>query len=207
MTRRQQFAVLIPAGLAAVLWASAAAAGAPDARDWLGRQGYAEPTGIQIVACHGYGCAMRADIPIEGPWLARAAALLRASHGSAAVERRALAEVVRLYMAHLTASFGGRPDEPRSPPSLSGVAGQMDCLDVTANVTSLFLVLEERGLLARHRVESPQSRGFFFDGRWPHYTAVLSESDGRRWAVDPWSRPGERPDVLPLEEWSAEGGD
>jgi hypothetical protein len=206
MRRRHQLAVLIPAGLAGVLWASAGVAGARDARDWLGHQGYAEPTSIQIVACHGYGCAMRADIPLEGPWLARATALLRANQGSAASERRALAEVVRLYMAHLTANFGG-PDEPRSPPSRSGVAGQMDCLDVTANVTSLFLVLEERGLLAKHRVEGPQSRGFFFDGRWPHYTAVLSASDGGRWAVDPWSRPGEPPDMLPLETWSAEGGD
>lgn len=205
MRRRHGLAVLIPAGL---LWASAAAASALEARDWLGRQGYAEPTAGQIVACHGYGCAMRADIPIDGPWLARAAALLRSNQGSAAAERRALGEVVRLYMAGLAASFGGRPDEPRSPPSLSGVAGQLDCLDVTANLTSLFLVLEERGLLVNHRVEGPQSRGFFFDGRWPHYTAVLSASDGRRWAVDPWSRrPGERPDVLPLEKWSAEGGD
>ena len=69
MRWRHPFAVLIPAGFASVLWASAGVAGARDARDWLGHQGYAEPTSIQIIACHGYGCAMRADIAIEGPWM------------------------------------------------------------------------------------------------------------------------------------------
>jgi hypothetical protein len=81
----------------------------------------------------------------------------------------------------------------------------MDCLDMAANVTGLFIVLERRGLLSRHRVEGPQSRGVFFDGRWPHYTAVLSTEDGNRWAFDPWPLPpGERPEVKPLERWLEE---
>jgi len=111
--------------------------------------------------------------------------------------------VVRVYFGQLAAGFGGRRDEPRSPPALSGVPGQMDCLDTTANVTSLLLVLEARGLLAHHQVEAPQSRGFFLDGRWPHYTAVIS-AGGQRFAIDPWTRrPGEPPDVMPLAAWLA----
>lgn len=208
MMRNRLRTRLIPAALAGALAASAAAADAPEARRWLDRQGYAGPTPAEIVACHGYGCARRTDIPVDAPWLARAAALLRAGTGSEATERRAIGEVVRLYMAYLATSIGGKPDEPRSPPSQSGVRGQMDCLDVTANVTSLFVVLDERKLLARHHVAEPQSRGFFFDGRWPHYTAVLTAADGTRWAIDPWAhRPGERPDVLPVETWVEQGSD
>jgi hypothetical protein len=200
--------VLIPLSFVGLLAAASAAKAAPaDGAGWLLSQGYAPPTQGAIVACHGYGCARRTSVAVDGPWFARAAALLRGNHGSAAAERRAIAEVVRVYTAELASEIGGKRDLPRSPPSMSNVVGQMDCLDVTANVTSLFVVLERRGLLDKHHVESPQSRGVFFDGRWPHYTAVLSASDGSRWAVDPWAKsPGERPDVMPLERWVQAGG-
>jgi hypothetical protein len=182
---------------------SQALADRAEARGWLAAQGFAGPTAAALVACHGYGCVHRAAIPVGGPWLARAGAVLLAGRGSAAAERQALREVVRVYFGQLAAGFGGRRDEPRSPPALSGIPGQMDCLDTTANVTSLLLVLEARGLLAHHQVEAPQSRGFFLDGRWPHYTAVIS-AGGQLFAVDPWTRrPGEPPDVLPLAAWLA----
>jgi hypothetical protein len=82
----------------------------------------------------------------------------------------------------------------------------MDCVDETANTTSLLLVLEEQGWLVHHRVERPQSRGLFIDGRYPHVTAIVAEKrTGREWAVDPWARaPGQRPDILPLERWRQE---
>jgi hypothetical protein len=42
----------------------------------------------------------------------------------------------------------------------------------------------------------------FLDGRWPHFTAVIGERNGARWALDPWRRaPGQRPEILPLERW------
>jgi hypothetical protein len=191
------------ATLSVALAHPANAAGRDPARDWLLRQGYAAPTSGQIVACHGYGCVRRAPLAIDSPWLARAEAVLRAAQGSAAAERRALGDVVSVYTAALAKGFGGRPDVPRSPPRLSGANGQMDCLDVTANTTSLLLVLQERGLLAYHTIEPPQSRGVFFDGRYPHYTAVIVERrSGARWAVDPWPYgPGHRPDILPLARW------
>lgn len=167
----------------------------------LASQGYAPPRSSQIIACHGYGCARRAVLPAE-VWLARASALLNDGDGSPASERRALGEVVRLYTGQLAARLGGRLDEPGSPPSLSGIHGQMDCLDVTANTISMLLVLEERGLLRHHEVAPPQSRGIFLDGRWPHFTAVVAERTGARWAIDPWQRaPGQRPDILPLDRW------
>ncbi len=172
-------------------------------QNWFQERGYVAPAGMRIIACHGYGCVRRKAISVDGAWISRAGALLRAGGGSPEAERRALAQVVGTYTAYVSASLGGKPDVPGSPPQMSNVHGQMDCLDETANTTSLLLVLQDRGLLTYHRVEQPESRGFFFDGRYPHFTATIVEKgSGRGWAVDPWKRaPGERPEILPLNQW------
>jgi len=180
-----------------------ARAGEDQARAWLASQGYAEPTAERIVACHGYGCSRRASVRIDGAIFGKLSAIMRSGRGSPAAERRALSEAIRIFTRYVAARIGGRLDAPRSPPSLSGVHGQMDCLDVTANTTSLLLVLEANGLLIHHDISRPEARGFLLDGRWPHVTAVLAESQGgTRWAVDPWTRaPGAAPEILPLSQW------
>ncbi|MBF9197134.1 hypothetical protein [Microvirga terrestris] len=180
-----------------------AIAGPQAAQGWYNERGYVEPAGDRIIACHGYGCTRRLALSVDGSLLNRASGVLRSAQGSPATERQALAEVIRSYTAYLAASLGGKPDVPGSPPQMSGVHGQMDCLDETANTTSLLLVLQEHGLLAHHVVEHPESRGFFFDGRYPHFTAVITEKQtGAEWAVDPWKKaPGQRPEILPLDRW------
>jgi hypothetical protein len=188
-----------------VVGASSALAGTTveeAARRWFADQGYVAPTGGRIIACHGYGCSRRLPVMLDGTIIPRASGLLKAT-SSAEAERRALGEVVRVYTAHLARELGGPPDSPGSPPQMSGRHGQMDCVDETANTTSLLIELEGRGLLAHHRVERPQSRGLFFDGRYPHVTAVIMETkSGVEWAVDPWRQaPGEKPDILPLSQW------
>lgn len=200
-----RLAAVIPLAASLLAAGAAGAAAAPaDAVRWLSGQGYAAPSPTTIIACHGYGCVRRTTFAIEAPWLDRAASLLAAGRGSDDGERSAIARVIRLFTAEVASRIGGLRDLPRSPPAYSNVAGQMDCLDVTANITSLFVVLDRRGLLGRYHVEQPTSRGFFFDGRYPHYTAVLSGNDGKRWAFDPWARaPGQRPDVLPVPVWQA----
>jgi len=197
--------LLISTVLPPLFLSAPAIAGPQAAQRWFNERGYVEPTGGQIIACHGYGCTRRLALPVDGSLLSRASGVLRSAQGSPAAERQALAEVIRSYTAYLAASLGGKPDVPGSPPQMSGVHGQMDCLDETANTTSLLLVLQERGLLAHHVVEHPESRGFFLDGRYPHFTAVVQERGaGNRWAVDSWTRaPGSRPDILPLSQWLA----
>ena len=208
MTLPVNFRLCILALLLPVFATPAHAAGGEAARSWLIRQGYAAPTTALIVACHGYGCTRRLPVAVDSAGLEAAlAALRRGNNGSAAAERQALGNAIGIYTRTLARRLGGRPDVPRSPPSLSGVSGQMDCLDVTANTVSFLLVLQQRGLLVHHRVDGPQSRGIFLDGRYPHYTAVISDTDaGKRWAIDPWPRaPGQRPEVLPLERWLQAG--
>ena len=195
--------LLILNALSFLLMGAPAMAGPQAAQSWFEERGYVEPSGNRIIACHGYGCARRLAISVDGAWLSRIRTVLRAAQGSPDAERRALAEVVRSYTAYLAASIGGKLDVPGSPPQMSGVPGQMDCLDETANTTSLLLVLQDQGLLTHHVVEHPESRGFFLDGRYPHFTAVIMEKrTGVEWAVDPWRKaPGQRPDILPLDRW------
>ncbi|NIX76148.1 hypothetical protein [Microvirga terricola] len=208
MTRGIRIMKCAPAFLSTLLSALALSAlspasAAPSAQSWFGDQGFVPPSATMIVACHGYGCSRRAVLDIDGAWLSRARTMMSSAHGSPEAERRAIGEVVRAYTAYLARQFGGAPDAPRSPPQLSGQNGQMDCVDETANTTSLLLVLEGQGLLAHHIVERPQSRGLFIDGRYPHVTAIIAEKrTGREWAVDPWTKaPGQWPDILPLSQW------
>jgi hypothetical protein len=186
-----------------VFMAQPAGAASLPPQSWFNQQGYVGPSGSRIIACHGYGCMRRMAISVDGAWLSRARETLRGSQGSPDAERRALGEVIRSYTAYIATSLGGKPDAPGSPPQMSGVYGQMDCLDETANTTSVLLVLQEQGLLAHHAVQYPESRGFFLDGRYPHFTAVITEKrTGTAWAVDPWKKaPGQRPDILPLTRW------
>lgn len=192
-------------GLFAILAISPpeSASAAPSAQSWFAEQGYVPPTSARIVACHGYGCSRRTVLDVEAEWLNRAGSILKAARQSPEAERRALGDVVKLYTAQLADRFGGKPDVPRSPPQMSGEQGQMDCVDETANTTSLLLVLQEYGLLAHHEVERPQSRGLFIDGRYPHVTAIIAEKKtGAEWAVDPWAKaPGQKPEILPLSQW------
>ncbi|MGO4707128.1 hypothetical protein AB4072_15290 [Microvirga sp. 2MCAF38] len=196
--------VMTALGLSCAMTVGAHAATAdPAVRNWFRDQGYVAPLNTVIIACHGYGCVRRTEISVSSGWFSQVGAIMRAGRYSPEAERKALSDAVRIYTTYLATQFGGRPDVPRSPPSLSGINGQMDCLDETANTTSLLLLLKEQGLLVHHDVASPQSRGIFLDGRYPHFTAVIVEvADHSSWAVDPWPRaPGAKPDLLPLEDW------
>jgi hypothetical protein len=185
------------------IMAQGPATAAQPAQSWFLEQGYVPPANTRIVACHGYGCTRRDVLSMDPSLLSRAAQILKAGRASPEAERKAIREIVRTYTAYLSRALGGTPDTPGSPPQMSGKHGQMDCVDETANTTSLLLVLQDMALFAHHRVERPQSRGLFIDGRYPHVTAVIAEKrTGREFAVDPWRvAPGQQPDILPLIEW------
>jgi hypothetical protein len=82
----------------------------------------------------------------------------------------------------------------------------MDCIDETANTTSLLRLAKSHGWLRYHKVSRRTSRGFFVDNRLPHFTAVIADPDGRLWAVDSWYEAGGgAPDIMPLAEWRKRG--
>jgi hypothetical protein len=161
------------------------------------------PTPTLVVVCHAFGCSNQTHIVLSVGDRTRLATLLAAGKASPAAERRAIAGAVQWFERRIGPVAGTTHRVARAAAAESRDPGQMDCIDLSANNTSLFLVLAQLKLLQHHRPELPVSRGFLIDGRLPHTTAVLSETkSGERWAIDNWTRKyGELPEVLPLEEW------
>jgi hypothetical protein len=161
------------------------------------------PTTSLVVVCHAFGCSNQTHIVLSAGDRARLTTLLAAGKSSPAAERRAVVGAVQWFDRRIGPVAGTTRRVARAGAAESRDAGQMDCIDLSANNTSLFLVLTQLRLLQHHRPELPVSRGFLIDGRLPHTTAVLSEiKGGERWAVDNWTRKyGEMPEVMPLDDW------
>ena len=81
----------------------------------------------------------------------------------------------------------------------------MDCIDLTANITELLIVLDRNKMLKFHHVGEPVSRGLFIDGKQPHTTAVIVENKtGTEWSVDSWTKAyGQNPDIMTITEWKS----
>ena len=163
-------------------------------------------TSVQsIEVCHGHGCARRKQLVLGNAEARKLASLMAAGKGSAAAERLAISNAVKYFEARSTAAIGVR-DGPKSSFTASSHRGQMDCVDESTNTRSLLLYLQSRGLLKHHVVDKNVSRGFFADGRYPHFTAVLRDEGGRKWVVDSWYEPaGGAPDIWPLAIWKTRG--
>ena len=161
------------------------------------------PTTSLIVACHGFGCRQRTEIALTPADRKQLASLLAAGKPSPVSERRAIANAVQWFDRRIGPVAGTTKRVARAAAAESSDPGQMDCIDTSANNTTLFVVLTQLKLLHHHRPELPVSRGLVIDVRLPHTTAVLSEvKSGQRWAVDNWTHAyGELPDVMPLEQW------
>ena len=164
--------------------------------------GYAMPKQIDI--CHGYGCAYRAKLDLDASDGERFREIMEAGSASPAAERAAISKADQYFEERAYTATGLR-DRPEA--EVAGAArGQMDCVDESTNTNSLLVYLAERGLLRHHKVEKRVTRGFLLDGRYPHWTAVISDPAGVRWVVDSWYAPmGGAPDIIPLSEWKPRG--
>jgi hypothetical protein len=161
------------------------------------------PTPKLVVICHGFGCGYRTAISLSIGDRAQLAQLLGNGRASAEAERRAVATATAWFDRRIGPAAATTGRIARASVLTKHGPGQMDCIDTSRNNTSLFLIIDQLHLFHYHRVEEPEARGFFIDGRGPHATAVLREiHTGRKWAIDNWTHKfGERPDVLPLDQW------
>lgn len=158
-----------------------------------------------LVACYGYGCRDSINIPITAAVADRFASIMAAGAASPEQERAALSNAVQYY-EKLAIDVLHVRDLPKSPLTESGKKGQMDCIDESTNTRHVMLYLQSRGLLKHHKVEANASRGVLIDGRYPHWTAAISDSSGKKWAVDSWFEPGGgAPDIVPLDYWRTRG--
>lgn len=165
----------------------------------------AAPLPTKLRACYGYGCAKSATFPITAAIAGRFGAIMAAGRSSPEAERAAISKAVQYY-EDLSANAIGARDKARSPVVASGEKGQMDCIDESTNTHGLLLYLAQRGLLRFHKVRDNTARGFFIDGRYPHFTAVVRDGTGKDWAVDSWfEAAGGPPDIVPLSYWRKRG--
>jgi hypothetical protein len=171
-------------------------------RNW----GLPVPTAGMLIFCHGYACAFRTEIAITSADRAHLSGLMAPGHTSAEAERRALAQTEAWFEKRVAPQTGTAHAKARASVGwgVGGDPAQFDCVDTTANTTSLLVTLDRLGLLHFHTVSTPMSR-LLAGG--PHFTATIEDKKtGQRWTVDPWTHDnGELPDVWKIERWVAGG--
>jgi hypothetical protein len=163
----------------------------------------ASPSGVVIV-CHGFGCTYRDQLVLTPARFAHLRGLLGAAH-SAKEERKALARTVAWFDREGGRAAGTVGRIARAGAETKSGPSQMDCIDLTANITELLIALDRNKLLRYHRVGEPVSRGFIVDGKQPHTTPVIVEiGSGTQWSVDSWTKAyGQSPDIMTISQWKS----
>jgi len=202
MTRHTLLKGLVLVFAAAVVSACVSSrAGSP--RDYYLNFAFQPPAHNKVTVCHGYGCRIKTPFQLEDGDIQRARTIMSEFDGSPEEERKGVQKVVS-YMEQRVGRILGT-DQDRAKIETSGINDptQQDCIDEATNTTSYLMVLESNGLLKYHKVRKPEVRGYWVDGNWPHWTAVLQNRDNsEEWAVDTWFRDnGVPPVVIPLEDW------
>lgn len=155
--------------------------------------------------CHGYDCYYKTKVNLTATDLRHIQSLLRQGARSPTDERKALRQAVALFEERSTRAIGVR-DKPRMQFGRARIKGQMDCVDESTNTDNFIRYLDSRGWLKYHRPVRKTTRGSFFDGRYPHWTAVIEDNASMKWAVDSWFEAGGGPpDIMPLSEWKRRG--
>lgn len=158
----------------------------------------AAPEPGRFDVCVQFGCRGIASVSLDFlEWNSVAGIFLPRSE-NAAEERtrisRAVARMEVLAGAHAGTALDVAKNDQAGP-------GQIDCVAESVNTSVYLMMMQDRGLLAFHRVEPPSRRGTFIF--YPHNTAVIRETaSGREFAVDSWFEAnGEPPYILPLAVW------
>src|SRR5262249_6206525 len=139
--------------------------------------------GSVLIVCHGFGCAYRNQFVLTAARIATLRGLFAATK-SAKDERKVLAKAIAWFDREGGRTAGTVGRIARASAETKSGPTQMDCIDLTANITELMIVLERNKMLKFHHVGEPVSRGLFVDGRQPHTTPVIVENaSGTEWSV------------------------
>lgn len=192
--------------LAAMIGPAAAGGVDPAVSAAFANWGISAPSSGALIFCHGYSCNFRTLIGISGADRAHLAALMAPGRASPEAERKALALTEAWFEKRAALDAGTAHAKARASVGwgVGGDPSQFDCVDTTANTTSLLVLLDRLGLLRYHEVSTPMSR-LLAGG--PHFTATMQDkASGQRWTLDPWTHDnGQLPDVWKVERWVAGG--
>ena len=171
--------------------------------DW----GVQEPSKQAVSVCSAYGCQKTTRVILTSKDVAAIAEVMRKTKKADTPheERRAVAYAVSWLEIEVGKRIGTSNDRAGMDYNGSGDPAQMDCVDEATNTTSYLMFMYERGLIKKHTISIPISKGRIWRGvkNWPHWTAILKENDtGIRYAVDSWPyKNGVNPAVVKLDEW------
>lgn len=158
--------------------------------------GWAPAQAEEVKICYNHGCAASATVTFNEQQLADLAVLFR-GHLNASEEREAIVQAVGMLARYAGEQSPIFRDKGRD--NDGNVDGRMDSADHSINTTAYLRVLENRGLLKLHRVQSRVLRG----ATKAHWAARIVEiRTHQEFAVDSWFFANGHPAVIfPLDEW------
>ncbi len=153
--------------------------------------------------CHGYSCTYKAQSSFTKAEWAKITGLAKGAK-DAKSERSKIAKAIA-QMEKFTGKKTGTDRDLEAAVSSKQDNYQLDCIDETVNTTQYLKMLQKAGVLKFHTPALPTHRGYLFDGRWPHNTAVIRETKtGKEFVVDSFYRAnGGEPYIVPRADWLA----
>jgi len=205
--------VSIMAGVRMAVLGSAAAVlaacGTPSASSvtsygWIEERGNPKPTLESFTVCHDYGCASRTAVKLAPEEWQEVRDQFKGEAKDAADERARIAKAVALLEVLAGKRAGTLNDKGGTLNSIA-LPGQQDCVDEAVNTTTYLVLLEQDGLIKRHKAQSVAWRGTLFGKVLPHVTPVMADTgSGELWAVDSsFYDNGKEPTIMPLKDWLA----
>ena len=185
--------------------------GAPlNTTGWAGPEDYfveyklTPPDRNTATVCHGYNCRYKTKVRFTEADIETLRAAFAANGGTPEGERREMARAIGFFEKK-TGALIGTADDPGGvlENEYIGDPTRQDCVDEAATATGYLMLLQNNGLLKHHTVREPEVRGFFIDGRWQHFTAVVHDTAAdTRYAIDSWFRANGQPAVvMTLRDW------
>ena len=185
-----------------ILVTGCASAQAPSYQLYLTKKGLGQQTPQNFQHCHGYGCKYIADVALSAKDWKDIGRPLKHAKNTPEAEREAIKKTIAIFEQKVGQQTGTHVDQWGTFRKTGH--HQLDCVDESTNTTIYLSLLDQKGLLRHHRVESPNARfPIIHAGRWPHQTAVISETGTKNFfVVDSWFHDnGEPAEIVGLKQW------
>ena len=163
----------------------------------------AEPQAFTL--CHGYSCTHKTAAGFSNAEWNTVLSVFRSNPATTAEAERAKIGKAIAMMEQYAGAKTGTDDDDAEATGRKRNNLQLDCIDETINTTHYIGFLQKAGVLKFHEVADPTHRGYLIDGKWPHNTAVMRDTEsGELFVVDSFYRKnGEEPHIMPRAAWLA----
>ena len=144
---------------------------------FLAKYADAKPTVSAMTVCHGYGCRVTEEVSLAREWDD-----LTADFQTPAETPEQERERIAALIADVEIIVGeklGTAEDIGGTFTGFGQDGQQDCIDETANTTTILTLLEKRRIAGLARCPRTDVAGVFSSNGWPHTSAVIARNEQR----------------------------